>query len=134
MRAAEIGVGVVAAIVLGLGALGACGAKQRGEPAGPPVRPDTVAEARGARLFDQHCYPCHPGGEAGLGPALNDKPLPAFAIQLQIREGIGAMPAFDHDHLTDDEVDAIVAYVEELRASPSTFAERDPRREAGRWE
>jgi mono/diheme cytochrome c family protein len=97
-----------------------CGSQHRGEPNGPRVVPDTVAEARGARLFSRNCYQCHPGGGSGLGPALNNKPLPEVAIRTQIREGVGAMPAFDGDMLTDDEVAAIAKYVQELRGTPAT--------------
>lgn len=104
--------------------LGGCGRSHRGEPQGPEVRPDNATEARGERLFAKFCYQCHPGGDAGLGPALNDKPLPEAAIRTQIREGVGAMPAFDGDLLDDDEVAAIAKYVQELRGTPSTFAAR----------
>lgn len=98
----------------------ACGAQQRGEPAAPPIEPRTRAEQQGERLFHRFCYQCHPGGESGLGPAINDKPLPALAIRQQIRRGVGAMPAFPPDLLTDGQVDAITDYVKLLRASPSS--------------
>jgi mono/diheme cytochrome c family protein len=100
---------------------GGCGRSHRGEPQGPEVTPDNAAEAEGERLFARFCYQCHPGGEAGLGPALNDKPLPAAAIRTQIREGVGAMPAFGSELLGDNEVAAIAEYVQELRSTPSTF-------------
>jgi mono/diheme cytochrome c family protein len=103
-------------------ALAGCGLAHRGEPQGPTVHPDTVAEARGKQLFARHCYQCHPGGEAGLGPALNNKPLPEVAIRTQIRKGVGAMPAFGDDVLRDPDVDAIAQYVQALRAAPATFA------------
>lgn len=106
-------------VIAGIG--GGCGRSQRGEPQGPEVRPDNPTEARGERLFGRFCYQCHPGGAGGLGPALNDKPLPEAAIRIQIRQGVGAMPAFDGDLLTDDEVAAIAKYVQELRGTPSTF-------------
>jgi mono/diheme cytochrome c family protein len=77
-----------------------------------------VAEAEGERLFHRFCYPCHPGGEAGLGPAINDKPLPAVAIRTQIRRGLGAMPAFSDEWLSDREVRAITADVQALRRAP----------------
>lgn len=96
----------------------ACGPKRRGELVDAPVVPDTAGEQRGARLFSRHCYECHPGGEAGLGPALNNKPLPMGAISLQIRKGVGAMPGFNDDVLTDTDVTAIAEYVIELRTSP----------------
>lgn len=101
-----------------------CGASQRGEPSGPPVRPDDATEARGQRLFAQFCYQCHPGGEGGLGPSLNDKPLPELAVRTQIREGVGAMPGFGEQLLSDDDVAAIAEYVEELRQSPAEYAGR----------
>ena len=80
--------------------------------------------ARGAALFQKLCYQCHPAGNSGLGPALNDKPLPEAAIRTQIREGVGAMPSFGADQLTDEEVDAIADYVQEMRATPATFSRR----------
>jgi mono/diheme cytochrome c family protein len=96
-----------------------CGAQHRGEPEGPAVQPDSALAARGEPLFDRFCYQCHPGGAAGLGPALNDKPLPQGAIRAQIRKGVGAMPAFPGDMLSDADVDAIVAYVEAMRHTPA---------------
>ena len=96
-----------------------CGLEHRGEPQGPRVVPDTATEARGERLYARFCYQCHPGGEAGLGPALNDKPLPQLAIRTQIRAGVGAMPAFGDDLLRDADVEAIAAYVAEMRATPA---------------
>jgi mono/diheme cytochrome c family protein len=100
-------------------ALAGCGAQRRGEPSAPPVRPTSAKEARGQRLFAQKCYSCHPGGESGLGPSLNDKPLPEAAIKTQIRKGVGAMPAFPPEELSDDDVDAIAGFVQALRAAPS---------------
>lgn len=105
-------------------AVAACGPERRGEPTGPAVTVETAHEARGERLFHRFCYQCHPGGEAGLGPALNDKPLPEVAIATQIREGVGAMPAFSAELLPDDDVDAIIRYLKDLRATPASFAGR----------
>ena len=100
-----------------------CGPARRGQLAGAPVTPDTVAEHRGERLFYKHCSKCHPGGEAGLGPALNNKPLPEIAIETQIRKGLGAMPSFDAHHLSDEDVDAIAEFVTELRNTERTTPE-----------
>jgi mono/diheme cytochrome c family protein len=113
--------------------LSACGPKHRGEPQGPRVKPDTVAEARGEWLFSRYCYKCHPGGGAGLGPSLNDKPLPELAIRTQIRKGVGAMPAFGANELRDVDVDALAKYVQELRGTPATAPHpRDEHRSASR--
>jgi mono/diheme cytochrome c family protein len=63
----------------------------------------------------RECNQCHPAGAAGLGPAINNKPLPGVAMRTQIRLGAGAMPAFKDDALKDAEVDAIVAYLNKLQ-------------------
>jgi mono/diheme cytochrome c family protein len=71
--------------------------------------------AEGRRLFDQHCHACHPDGDGGLGPSLNDKPLPGTLISFQVRHGMGVMPAFDANKISKEELDALVAYMKTLR-------------------
>jgi mono/diheme cytochrome c family protein len=61
------------------------------------------------------CHQCHPGGMAGLGPAINNKPLPGFLIKMQSRAGLGAMPGFSSSELSEEELDAVVAYLKALR-------------------
>jgi mono/diheme cytochrome c family protein len=78
----------------------------------PLADPKLVA---GRQIFMANCYECHPGGSAGLGPSLNDKPLPAFAIRTQVRKGFGAMPAFDEGRIPDPDLDNVVAYLQMLR-------------------
>lgn len=96
-------------------ALAACGPARVGEPFGAPVRLASSEAETGERVFMVHCQQCHPGGAAGLGPALNDKPLPPFLIRYQTRHGLGAMPEFDEGAISDAELDALVAYLQELR-------------------
>lgn len=83
--------------------------------------------ARGQAVFDRHCSQCHPGGEGGLAPSINNKPLPGFLIRLQVRAGMGAMPAFPPSRLSDPDLDALVAYMVALRE-----AKPDPERTAPR--
>lgn len=93
-----------------------CGTARRSEP----VLGHLAAASEhpsGRQLFMQHCHMCHPGGAAGLGPAINDKPLPRTLIRFQTRHGLGAMPAFDAEHLDDAELDAIADYLIALRRS-----------------
>jgi mono/diheme cytochrome c family protein len=71
--------------------------------------------ALGERVFDEHCYQCHPGGDEGLAPAMNNKPLPQWLIKTQVRAGLGAMPSFGDDRISADELDALAAYVAHLR-------------------
>lgn len=107
--------GRIAPLALLLAAAAGCGTARRGEPvvAEPPSGDAEVA--RGRVAFDRNCSPCHPGGEGGLGPAINNKPLPGFMIRLQVRRGFGTMPGFPENQLPDEELDAIVAYLRDRR-------------------
>jgi mono/diheme cytochrome c family protein len=102
----------------------ACGgAQQRGEPSGPTVTPRTTAQARGEIVFARMCYKCHPGGEQGLGPSLNEKPLPEAFIRTQVRTGGGAMPRFSKNDLTENDLGAVVDYLVALRRAPPRYGE-----------
>lgn len=99
-----------------------CGDPYRGEPMRGPS-PTTAAinlasEARleaGERAYDRYCHQCHPGGAGGLAPALNNKPVPGWLVRFQVRNGMGAMPAFSQERIDDGELDALVEYVLALR-------------------
>lgn len=79
---------------------------------------DNPRLAEGERTFMQHCNQCHVGGAAGLGPSLNDKPLPPWLVRFQVRHGLGSMPAFDERVLSDRQVEDVVTYVRYLRFHP----------------
>lgn len=102
---------LAAAVVL----LAACGSGRRSEPLAGPIALRSAEEAQGRRLWFHHCDMCHPGGAAGLGPSLNDKPAPRAAIKLQVREGMGAMPSFSDKDIPGPELEALVAYVIAMR-------------------
>jgi mono/diheme cytochrome c family protein len=106
--------GVWAWVVLAFVAAG-CGPSRRDEPFTEPLRASNAEVSRGEVAFMRHCHMCHPGGGAGLGPAINDKPLPGWLIRTQIRKGLGEMPAFDEHRVSDAEARAIVAYLKALR-------------------
>lgn len=95
-------------------ALSACGSPRRGEPIVGPIALDARLE-RGRKAFDEHCYKCHLQGEGGMAPIINDKPLPKFLMRLQTRVGLGAMPAIPKEHLSDEDLDALLDYVVALR-------------------
>ena len=88
---------------------------RRGIPYTEPLTIEDPDVRQGMILFNEYCNTCHPQGTAGLGPALNNKPLPGFAIRFQIRNGVGAMPGFSEDVISDAEAKQIVAYMKELR-------------------
>lgn len=88
---------------------------RRGVPYTEPLGAVSEEVAQGKVLYDTYCNTCHPGGSSGLGPALNNKPLPGFAIRFQIRRGVGVMPAFSEEVISDDEAKKLVAYMKALR-------------------
>ncbi|MBI5453769.1 MAG: c-type cytochrome [Deltaproteobacteria bacterium] len=92
-----------------------CGSARRGAPVAGPFDDSQPHIARGKKVFEENCSQCHPGGEAGLGPAINNKPLPGFLIKFQVRKGIGAMPSFPNEHISDSELDDLVSYLKALR-------------------
>jgi mono/diheme cytochrome c family protein len=92
----------------------ACSAR-RGEPIVGQLAISEPGIARGQQVFMRECHQCHPGGEAGLGPAINNKPLPGFLIKFQVRNGLGAMPAFSQNEISPEELDHLVEYLKALR-------------------
>lgn len=105
---------VIAAAVLAA-ALGTGCSARRSEPLVGPLEGASPEVLRGAVAFDLHCTRCHPGGERGLAPAINNKPLPGFLIRFQVRRGLGAMPAFSEEEIPREDLDALVAYLKTLR-------------------
>ena len=93
-----------------------CGSSRRGAPLAPPIPLSDSTLAQGERVFMRFCNGCHPGGRGGLGPGINNKPLPGFLIRFQVRNGLGAMPAFGDDVIPDAEMHALVVYLKALRA------------------
>lgn len=92
-----------------------CGSARRSVPLVGPMELDDPQLILGQQVFASHCYQCHPGGRAGLGPAINDKPLPAALIRMQVRNGLGAMPAFGEPVISDEQLDAVAQYLVALR-------------------
>jgi mono/diheme cytochrome c family protein len=93
-----------------------CGASRWNTPYTRELVASDPQVALGERVFAAHCHQCHPGGAGGLGPSINDKPLPVALIKTQVRKGLGAMPAFQDDEITDEQVDAIAVYLKALRS------------------
>ena len=109
--------GLMAATILcGLLFGAGCGADRRSEPLTGQQPALDAEEVFGQRVFMRECNGCHPQGAAGLGPAINDKPVPGALIKLQVRVGLGAMPSFSKSEITPEELDALVAYLTEIGA------------------
>jgi mono/diheme cytochrome c family protein len=104
----------------------ACHSIRRGEPLVGPLASNDPAVQHGKIVFARQCYSCHPGGEGGLGPALNDKPLPVFAMKLQVRTGIvgfGVMPSFDHHRIPSEDLDDLMKYIKATRSHDQPLAQ-----------
>src|SRR5689334_1352129 len=90
------------------GLLVACHSPRRGEPITGPMNLQNEKVAHGQKLFMEHCYQCHPNGEGGLGPDINQNPAPRFVVKTQIRTGLGAMPSFGKDEISSGDLDDLV--------------------------
>ena len=91
--------------------LAACGSARAGVPLAGPLTLDSNAQ-HGQIVYMRHCQQCHPGGEAGVGPAINNKSIPAPVMKLQIRQGVlGTMPKFSDAVLADQDIDRILDYL-----------------------
>lgn len=96
--------------------LGACAPVYQGEPILDPLDTSDPQVALGERVFATNCNLCHPTTSKGIGLGLVNKPLPGFVIRAQVRSGVGQMPAFTEAEISDEELDAIVAYIDAVRA------------------
>lgn len=94
-----------------LGGLAGCGTAHGGEPFTTPVPTRAPEEALGEEIFRTHCQSCHPGGDAGVAPSLHNRALPAPMIRMQVRAGVGAMPSFNEEVISEDELDALITYL-----------------------
>lgn len=70
----------------------------------------------GEKAFMKHCDKCHPGGEAGLGPAVNSNPAPQFIKRFQMRHGLGVMPSFTGEEISKADLQDISKYLKALRS------------------
>jgi mono/diheme cytochrome c family protein len=76
--------------------------------------------AKGRAVFKANCQKCHPNGEAGAGPSLNNVHLPGFMLRARIRSRAfllytGRMPAFDKTEISRKEQDDLIRYLKQLR-------------------
>lgn len=88
---------------------------RRSEPTTGPLDIENTALKNGEIQYMNYCQKCHPIGEGGLGPAININPAPGFAKRFQVRHGVGVMPSFSKDEITNEDLDDILAYIAALK-------------------
>ena len=71
---------------------------------------------RGKEQFESFCGDCHPDGEEDVGPSLIAEPHSPARIRKQIREGSGKMRPTSTARLSDDDMEAILAYMGTINA------------------
>jgi hypothetical protein len=71
---------------------------------------------RGKELFSTHCDDCHPGGEEDVGPSLIADPHSPADLRKQVREGSGKMRPFPEKRLSNEELEAVLAYLASINA------------------
>ena len=81
----------------------------------------TTEAAAGREIFVANCGSCHTLSDAGtsgaVGPSLDGIGLDVSAVETQVRNGGGGMPAFE-GQLTDEEIVAVSTYVAGLVRAP----------------
>jgi mono/diheme cytochrome c family protein len=79
---------------------------------------------RGYKAYLKYqCYTCHgtvgQGGDRGTGPKLAPNPFPWAGFQFQVRTPRQDMPPYRKEHMGDQELADIYAYVSSIKPSPS---------------
>jgi mono/diheme cytochrome c family protein len=92
-----------------------CSGRKAEPMKGKPFNPSDPAVVHGEQVFMKHCQKCHPGGEGGLGTAINTMPAPQFIKRFQMRHGLGVMPAFTKKEISKKDLKDISSYLKELK-------------------
>lgn len=96
-----------------------CGSARRSEPLRGPLQLNEQLQ-RGQVVFMTNCHKCHPGGEAGAGPSINNVPLTKGLLKFRIRSkafllGLGRMPSFKKHEISKQELNDLVRYIKVLK-------------------
>jgi mono/diheme cytochrome c family protein len=97
-----------------------CGTAKRSEPVKGKMDIKSEGIAKGQMVFMNNCHKCHPGGQAGAGPSINNIHLPGFLIRMRVRDkafllGLGRMPSFKINEISRLEMDDLILYLDALK-------------------
>lgn len=120
-------IAVASILVLLLGACGGgseepegeetSGGEAEGGEGGAYEGPITSTDvAHGSDVFQTHCEDCHPGGEEDVGPSLIADPHTPARLRQQVREGSGKMRPFSEKRISNEDLEALLAYLQTINA------------------
>lgn len=100
--------------------LSSCGTARRGEPLVGRLTVSNENVNHGKQVFMTNCQKCHPGGEAGEGPSINNIHLPGTLLKVRVRSkafvlGLGRMPSFKKDEIARGDLRDLIAYLKATR-------------------
>lgn len=79
-----------------------------------------------AAFLKYQCYTCHgtvgQGADRGAGPQLAPNPFPWAGFEFQVRTPRQDMPPYRKEHLSDQELADVYAYVRSIKPSPAASA------------
>ena len=68
--------------------------------------------AGGQEVYAEFCEGCHPGGQKGDGPKIADELESPAEVRFMVRNGGDDMPGFGPDKISDEKLEALLAYTE----------------------
>lgn len=71
----------------------------------------------GKQIYDKVCGHCH-APEVGVGTAIQGRGLPAAYVQVFVRNGFNAMPAFPASFIDDESIARVSEYLATLPPVP----------------
>jgi len=101
---------VLAAVIIWISVY-SCVSRKSVPITGQEFVPKNERVLNGEMVFMAHCHKCHPGGEGGLGPAINSNPAPQFVKRFQMRHGLGVMPSLKKNEISKKDLHDISKYL-----------------------
>src|SRR4051794_32659330 len=102
---------IISSLAILLIAIPSCVARKAEPLKQKSFAPESERVVKGEIVFMARCQKCHPGGEGGLGPAINANPAPQFIKRFQMRHGLGVMPSFKKNEIGKEDLRNISKYL-----------------------